>query len=223
MALKRGRVAKRPRILESRPLTREDLACLSEKRPAQITAKLRDTHHRVARLFAAGLRLDEVVELSGYSNQRVYQLSTDPAFQELVAQYRGKVDAAFERNQDRYFGLATSNMIKAETMISDKLDEAMENGETLPTRDLISISRDAADRFGYSKHTVVTNNNIGSKLEAAIVRSGKAVTIDAKAVSSPVSSPALAPTPATGLQPPAEAQSQGNQSLKMLALARRAS
>ena len=217
MALQRGKIAKKPKILESRPLTREDLACLREPRAQNVVQKLRDSHHRVARLLAAGLRLDEVADLSGYSYQRVWQLSADPCVQELVAQYRGKVDAAFERSQDRYFSVATANMLKAETMIADKLDDALESGEHLPTRDLISISRDAADRFGYSKHTIVTNNNIGSQLEKAIARSGKAVTIDAK----PGLPPALASSPAGG-QTPASSP-QGNQSLKALALARRVS
>lgn len=182
MALTRGAIAKRPKILESRPLTREDLACLREKRPGPpAVQQLRDTHHRVARLVASGLRLDEVVERSGYSYQRVTTLTKDPAFQELVAKYRSVVDAAFERQQDHYMQIVTGNMLKAEVMISDKLDDAIESGETLPTRDLLAISRDAADRFGYGKKSFVTHDNLGSQLEKAMARSGKAVTIDAKA------------------------------------------
>lgn len=220
MALKRGAVGTgKPKILESRALTRDDLACLTERAGPAITQRLRDTHHRVARLFAAGLRIDEIVERSGYSYQRVYTLSKDPAFQELVAKYRATVDAAFEKSQDTYFSLATSNMLKAETMLSDKLDDAIEDGTTLPTRDLIAISRDAADRFGYGKKTFVTHDNIGSKLEAAIARSGKAVTIDAKAV--PAGS-TLAPSQSGGNTPQSDPPTVPA-SLKALALLRRVS
>lgn len=188
--LRRGAIAKRPRILEVRPLTREDLACLTEKRAGPPTVqKLRDTHHRVARLIAAGMRYEEVAELSGYSYQRIYVLTTDPAFQELVATYRGKVDEAFIRAQDQYQTVAISNMMKAETMIADKLDDAIEAGEHLPTKDLIAISRDAADRFGYGKKSFVAHASVSTHLEKAMVRSGRTIVVDAKGA------PTLVPSP----------------------------
>lgn len=142
---------------------------------AGILKRLRDPHHRVARLFAAGLRIGEIVERTGYSYQRISTLQRDPAFQELIALNREKVNAAFEREQDEYAKLATSNMLKAETQLAEKLEEAEENNEFLPTRDLIAISRDAADRFGYGKRQMNLNVNadFASLLEKAIQRSGK--------------------------------------------------
>lgn len=173
-------------ILESRPLTRDDLSCLTESRPGPNRVKrIRDSHHRVARLVAAGLRMEDVAERSGYAyNYVAYVLAVDPAFQELVATYRGKVDDAYIKSIDDFYGVATSNMLKAETMLADKLDEAIESGETLPTRDLIAISRDAADRFGYGKKSlnVNLNANMGTALERAIARSGKGSVLDAKVV-----------------------------------------
>ena len=184
MALHRGKIATNPEILEVRALTRDDLALVLEKRlgedgrPIQGTVRrFRDTHHRVARLFASGLRMSEVVERSGYSYQRVHLLSTDPAFQELIAKYREKVDAEFVKNADAFYEVATSNMLKAEVMIADKLEAAEEEGTHLPTRDLIAISRDAADRFGYGKRQTNLNVNadFASLLEKAIQRSGKTI------------------------------------------------
>jgi hypothetical protein len=77
--------------------------------------------------------------------------------------------------QDRLAALAVSNMHKAERMISEKLDAADEAGETLPTRELIAITSDRMDRFGYGKKNMNVNVNVdfASKLEAAITRSRK--------------------------------------------------
>ena len=180
MTLHRGVIAKPPDIREVRPLSRDDLAILREKR-ADITIKnLRDTHHRLARLVAMGLRNDELIELSGYTYTRIHQLRHDPAFQELVAQKRKIVDEAFWRQQDEFAALATANMRRAETMLSDKLEAAEESGEFLPTRDLIAITEGRMDRFGYGKTRLNVNVNadFAAKLEAAKARISSARTID---------------------------------------------
>lgn len=176
MTFPRQRLAK-PRPIEGvRELTRDDLATLREPRAnVLITKTLRDSHHRVARLLAMGLRPGEVASRTGYSNQRISTLSKSPAFQELIAGYRKMADDAFLESQDDFYDIAFANMLKAERMLSDKLDDADAAGETLPTRDLIAISRDAADRFGYGKHTSSTNLNVdfAAKLEAAKARSAR--------------------------------------------------
>lgn len=211
----RGRIAKKPKILESRELTRDDLAVLKAPRaPVGRVQEYRDSHHRVARLVASGIRREEVVAMSGYSYQRVATLCADPAFQELVAQYRTVVNEAFERAQDEYANLATSNMLKAERMLADKLDDADAAGETLPTRDLISISRDAADRFGYGKKTFVAHANVGDQLQKAMVRSGRTITTDAKGTGDV----SLAPAQQGGSP---ERLAPAGQHLKALALGRR--
>ena len=165
-------------ITDIRPLTREDLAEIMIPRNAPVVQRLRDPHHHVVRLIAAGVRpMEEVARRSGYTIARIHGLNTDPAFKELVASYRGAIDAAFIRSQDDYYELATSNMVKAERQIAEKLERAEEEGELLPTRDLIAISRDAADRFGYGKKAMNVNVNVdfASKLEQAIARSGKVI------------------------------------------------
>ncbi len=87
------------------------------------------------------------------------------------------MDAEFVKNADAFYEVATSNMLKAEVMLADKLEAAEEEGTHLPTRDLIAISRDAADRFGYGKRQTNLNVNadFASLLEKAIQRSGKTI------------------------------------------------
>lgn len=211
MTLHRGKIARAPTVTNVRALTRDDLALVVEKRPlsesragGNILQRLRDPHHRVARLIASGLKLTEVAELTGRSYAGLHLLNRDPAFNELVATYRGKVNAAWEREQDEYAQLATRNMLKAEAQIAEKLEAAEENNETLPTRDLIAISRDAADRFGYGKRQTNLNVNadFASLLEKAIARSGKGgppspVTIEGRALSSASQSPLAPEVPAS--------------------------
>lgn len=173
--LRRGAHAKPRPIHEIKVLTKDDLAILAEKRDTPVVARFRDSHHMVARLMATGLRSDLVAEQTGYSRTRVLTLAGDPAFRELVAHYRELVTKDFAEATRDFVALATVNMMKAERMLSDKLDAADEMDETLSTRELVSIVSDRADRVGYGKKQTNVNVNVdfAAKLEAAIARSGK--------------------------------------------------
>jgi hypothetical protein len=177
VTLQRGHIrAKQPELSGFRSLSREDLALLSEKRPAVTLQTLRDSHHRIARSMAAGLPNHEIASFCGISINRVSMLKKDPAFMELVAHYRGVITAEYVRTVDNFMEVATGNMLKAATMLSDKLDDAMDKGEFLPTRDLIAIQDTGADRFGYGKMQKNLNVNVdfASQLEQARRRSAQA-------------------------------------------------
>lgn len=201
MPLHRGKIATPPDIVSIRPLTREDLALIDPKRvPLRATsamARFRDTHHRIARLFATGLRLKEIQEQTGFSYNRLSQYQNDPAFQQLIAIYRNKVDEAFVEGQDEFYALATANMRKAETMIAERLEEAEETGEAIPLKTLESLASSRMDRFGYGKRETRLNVNMdfAAQLEGAIARSGKAKVIEATA-------PQLLPQSAPGVHSP---------------------
>lgn len=181
--LRRGRPARARGGATVRELTSDDVEVLETGKRASLPAvsRLRDSHHMCARLFARGLRHQAVAKATGYSYSRIAILYGDPAFQELIAQYRSMVDEEFREGVDEYLTLATSNMLKAERMLSDKLDKADEEDDTLPTRDLIAISRDAADRFGYGKKNVNFNVNadFATMLEKAMERSSKVISGEA--------------------------------------------
>lgn len=194
--LHRGKLASPPRILAVRVLTRDDLACLrqGEKRVTTRLKGFRDSHHRLARLVAAGLRNEEILRITGYAYSRLSSLRLDPAFQELVAGYRERVNEAFVESQDEFYETSVSNMLRAERQIEAHLDRADEEDELIPLKTLMSLTSDRADRFGYGKRTTQTNVNIdfASKLEAMNKKRGTTTVIDAGArVVSP--SPALAP------------------------------
>jgi len=182
-----GPLAKPIPIGQPIPLVASDLERLKKPRfVPQSPQTIRDSHHMIARLAAAGLRHDDIAQRTGYSRIRVQSLLASPAMDELVAQYRKKIDEAFVENIDAFFSLATQNMIAAERHIADQIAELDEKGELLPVRTALAISRDAADRFGYGKKTQNLNINVdfAAQLERAIARSGKTLEGNATEVAS---------------------------------------
>jgi hypothetical protein len=127
----------------------------------------------VARGVAAGLPLKEVAELCGRSYASVKSLQQDPAFKELVAHYRGLITAEYIRTADPVIEYMQANALKAQAMLSDKLDAASEANEFLPTRDLLGIAELGLDRTGYGKVNKNVNVNVdfAASLEAARKRS----------------------------------------------------
>ena len=169
--LGRGRRPVRPAIGQVRELTREEVLGAKRGRLDPIK-RFRDSHHRMARLFASGLRVGEVAELTGYSISRVSLFHTSPAFQELVQEKRRLEEEAHKDAITAYNALILSNGIKAERKLADKLDDDDE-AEELSVRELVSISRDAADRVGLSKRSINFNVNadFAAQLDRAIERS----------------------------------------------------
>lgn len=196
--MRKGAVPALPLIEQPEELRREDLSRLAgDKGTINLPQKLRDSHHRIARLAATGMKNNEIAQRTGYTQTRISSLINSPAMQELIATYRARVDEAFIASVDEYYDLATSNMLAAERHIADHIAELDETGELLPVNTALRISRDAADRFGYSKHTTSTNVNVdfAKSLEKAITAQRSRV-IDAEATAVPPSASAGAvPTP----------------------------
>lgn len=176
--MKKGAIAKPIPIGEWTPLIAADLERLKEKRYAPSTPqKLRDSHHMIARLRASGLRGHTIAERMGYSSVRVNDLLNSPAMEELVAQYRAKVDESFVESTGEFFEVAMQNMKAAERHISDHFAELDAAGELMPVRVALAIASDGKDRFGPSKKSQQTNINVdfAAALEKAIARSGKSI------------------------------------------------
>jgi len=161
------------------------MAVLREPRGKATVTRFKDPHHRIARLYASGLRHQDVILRTGYSYSRLTTLYVDPAFQELIATYRKLVNESFVETIDDYHTQVIGNMIRAERHVTVRMEEAEEAGETIPIRDALAISRDAADRFGFGKKQTTTNINIdfASRLEKAITRSGVTIELESPRVS----------------------------------------
>lgn len=177
MALNKRLPQVRLQPTQGRPLTREDVDRLTEPRLKGVTniIKIRESHHYVARLVAAGFSDLQVAERTGYSGNRIAQLRAAPAFIELVSSYRKQVTENVLEEIDEYHRLLTGNMLAAERHIADTIAEADEQGELIPISTALKVARDAADRLNYGKKNTNINVNVdfASQLEAAIRRSGK--------------------------------------------------
>lgn len=189
-----------------RPLTRDDLACLTERRATPRVKGFRDTHHRLARYIAFGYRYDDIMRITGFSYVRITTLRGDPAFQELIAQYREKVTEAHIAELDEMQEESKSNMLRAERKIGERLDEDDEGTEKLSIRELLAITSDRADRFGYPKKKEINSNFTGDfalRIEKAMSRLGHSTVIDARPL--PPNGPkSIAPEPSPELVQPAQ-------------------
>jgi len=184
--LHRGKLAKTPQVVGVRPLTREDMLRLQAPRPSQNRPKaMRETHHRLARMVASGIySTEQILHLTGYSYTRFHQLSKDPAFCQLVTQYRDKVDEAYVRSLDEFYETETSTMRRAAQQLAEHFDDCEETGEKLPVKTLLAVIADRADRFGYSKKVINRNENLdfAAMMEQIARASGRSNVIDAKSI-----------------------------------------
>lgn len=141
-----------------------------------IIERFREQHHAVAKMFASGMTPWMIRQRTGISMRRLTLLWNDPSFQELVKVYGKRVEEKWNANLDTYLDLGMSNMILAESQIAERLDDSMNAGaEPIPLAMLDKISQGRADRFGYSKHSVMEHkHDFASLLDGAIARSGKA-------------------------------------------------
>lgn len=199
--IRRGALPEGNLFSSVRELSRDDLSVLSEARSVPVIQRLRDPHHRLARLVASGLKPSQAATQAGYSYGSLSILQKDPAFKELVSHYRKIVDESFAESQDTFYELATSNMLKAERHLAERIEEKEEAGELLSVREALAISRDAADRFGYGKKTTNVNVNVdfAARLERASRRSLRVV--EAAQVSPPAQSAGGAGAPDASAPP----------------------
>ncbi len=144
-----------------------------------IVAQYRESHHRIAQLVAVGCTPSMIRAQTGVTARRLELLCADPTFRELIAGYTKRRTMKVELAADSYQDTSIANMLRAEQMIEDHLDQAEESGELIPLAQLDKISQGRADRFGYSKHTKVEHtHDFSAMLDKAIARSGKAKLIE---------------------------------------------
>jgi hypothetical protein len=204
--LHRGKLAHVPKIASVRVLTREDMLRLKTPRPPQNRARImRDAHHRLARYVASGLRPSEIMRLTGYSTSRFSNLTRDPAFQELVALYRGKVDESWVKNQNEVNEVAADLILRGLRKVEEHFDDSDESEERIPLKTLVAVGADLMDRFGYGKRSTQTNNviNFAEIMEAYGRTAGRSNVIDAKK-NYDVSAPLQIESPSVARLVPAE-------------------
>lgn len=155
-----------------RDLTEADLHALHTAKlnvPPKLISRIRNTHHALARLVAAGVRNEEISRITGFSPSWISTLSNqDPAFKNLVEYYREQVASEFsEVHISLHERLTSVAMLAAE-----ELQERLTNEpESLSPGELNDLVKSAADRTGFGPQTKSTNVNVNidlaERLEAA--------------------------------------------------------
>lgn len=141
-----------------------------------VVQRLRDSHHRAAKAFAAGMTPAQVAHQTGYSLNRLSVLLNDKSFCDLIEVYRKAGHDEFLEYSD----LATANMIRGEFIVAEALQEVADRetplslGELRPVLDIIASRQ---DRFGFPKQAVNhnVNHDFAGRLQAARQRSGLAL------------------------------------------------
>lgn len=104
--------------------------------------RVRDTHHAVARLVADGLKDVEVSAITGMCQSRISILKGDPAFQELLVFYS-------EEKRKEYVDIHRRLGLLSAEALSGLLMRLEARGDTLPTKELVSIAKLGLDRSGF--------------------------------------------------------------------------
>jgi hypothetical protein len=167
------RSPKTPYIRAVRPMTRGDIESLRQPSARPRIAKLRDSHHIMARLFVSGLSHAEIAAETGYSIARVSLLRNSPHMVNLIERYRDDDHTEWRKHRDVTYGYIHTAGAKSWRMINDQLDEADESGEPIPLATLLKIADSSADRTGKHRKTATENVNVNfaAKLEAAFAKS----------------------------------------------------
>jgi hypothetical protein len=121
------------------PAPRADEEMLPGVREVTTIARLRHSHHLLARALAEGRSDVQAAAISGYAPSTVSALKRDPAFQELLAHYRSQVDDIFAAVQDRLGALGLSFL--------DELQHRLEtNPESFKVGQLLAMATALLDR-----------------------------------------------------------------------------
>jgi hypothetical protein len=141
--------------------------------PAVIApARLRDSHHAVARLVALGQAPAEISIQTGYSVARLYTLARDPAFKDLVAFYRNDHTAIHENFMETMGLVARDALQEIHERLQDQPDRFNED-------QLLDVFKVTADRAGFAPIQRTINKSIhttiGLKFGAAEQRPLKKV------------------------------------------------
>lgn len=171
-----------PKVIGVRAMVPGDLEYLRQRSYRVRLRNIREVHHNIARLLAAGLTNREVAERLGYTETRISVLKADPSIAELIRSFQAEIHASWRDHvdvihEDAMVSLKISNRLTREKL--EALDE--KGGAELELSEIAKVSAirsDLMDRFGYGKHQTSTNINVNfaSKLEAAISKA-QAVTL----------------------------------------------
>jgi hypothetical protein len=134
-----------------RDLSPADMAALALPRGVRPRSLVRihASHHALARCLAAGMRPSQAALVTGYDGPRISVLQNDPAFIELVREYRDEVKSIFADLAERMNNLS----LDAIGLLQQRILDAPETFDAGVLLDMIKVF---ADRTGHGPNQQVT-------------------------------------------------------------------
>ena len=156
-----GRKSLPPAIDVVRELTAADVeereAFGAEATPGGALIKLRDTHHKAAKLFADGMSIAYISLKTGYRTGTLYTLKADPAFKQLIKFYKEQKLDAYVDTHERMAALAHESIGE----LRDRLDE---NPADIKTGELMEMAKLGLDRSGFGPSS--TTHTLSASISA---------------------------------------------------------
>lgn len=125
--------------------------------------RIRDSHHKLARLLADDLSVTEVSLITGYSPNRIYVLSNDPTFRELISHYRENKEQEYSDFHERMAAFGTDALQE----LHQRLDE---NPEKMDDKFLMKVVETLADRTGHAPVSKSVSVNVNANLADRLTR-----------------------------------------------------
>lgn len=161
----RGHSGPKPRTVHTffvRPLTRADIVLLLHAAPAprpRPIQEMRQSHHRLARLVAAGKRPIEISAQTGYSTSTIHSLQKAPAFRQLVAFYQNAVGEAYANALEVAGDLSVDAMAELRARLESE-------PESFSNMELIKMNALLMDRTGHGPTRNINVTNAGDVIRA---------------------------------------------------------
>lgn len=166
----RGRRQRQMSAVAVRPLQEADLALLKSGEravaPQNTLKRLRDRHHAIARLVAAGKSNTEISLMTGMDPGRISVFKSDPSFKQLVDDYK-KIDDGIAADLVERMALLSQTAIEE---IQDRIENA---DEPLPIQSLLEIAKFGTDRIGHGPVTKQMNTNVNLDLSGRLAAARK--------------------------------------------------
>lgn len=164
-----GRVPVPVEVEYVRDLTAADLADLGAARGSTYhpIAKLRDSHHAVARALALGERPVDVARMTGYTQATISRLQADPTFQGLLEHYRQVARGEAEESIADYGQRLALFKLDALSIAHERM---LEQAEALAPALALDMALKAGDRLGFGPATKTTNVNVNVDLAGRLDR-----------------------------------------------------
>jgi hypothetical protein len=146
-----GRPAKTFHVEYVRDLTTTDMMALNLPRgvaPVQTIARIRASHHSLARCIATGMKHSQAGLVTGYNPSTISNLLNDTAFQALVEDYRMEAKSVMADLSERMSDLS----LDAIELLQEKLHDRPQEFTVSTLLDLITKF---ADRTGHGPNQEV--------------------------------------------------------------------